>query len=149
MTYEDIEKVLLVNIHGATATLLALLPLMVERKRGHLVGVSSLARYRATPKMAAYSASKAYFSTFMEGLRLDLQRTGVSVSDIRPGFVDTELVQGMKQMPFLIDADEAARRIHEAIRKRARVAEFPFPMARLVRAMSTLPDAVYERAMRR
>ena len=149
MTYEDIEKVLLVNIHGATATLLALLPLMVERKRGHLVGVSSLARYRATPKMAAYSASKAYFSTFMEGLRLDLQRTGVSVSDIRPGFVDTELVQGMKQMPFLIDADEAARRIHDAICKRARVAEFPFPMARLVRAMSTLPDAVYERAMRR
>lgn len=148
MTYDDIASVIDVNVRGATATLLALLPAMVARGRGHLVGVSSLARYRASPKMAAYSASKAYFSAFVEGLRLDLQRTQIAVTDIRPGFVETDLVQGMKRMPFLIGAEDAAARIDRAIQGRVRVAEFPLPMATLVRAASNLPDALYERAVR-
>jgi short-subunit dehydrogenase len=149
MTYEDIAPILDVNVKGAAATMLALLPRMVARKRGHLVGISSLARYRATPKMAAYSASKAFFSAFMEGLRLDLQTTGVAVTDIRPGFVDTELVAGMKRMPFLLSPDQAAQKIVSAIHRQVRVAEFPFPMARLMRTLARLPDAAYERAVRR
>lgn len=147
MTFEDIAPVLDVNIKGAAATMLALLPRMVARNRGHLVGISSLAQYRATPKMAAYSGSKAFFSAFMEGLRLDLQRTGVDITDVRPGFVQTDLVAGMKRMPFLITPEQAAQKIVTAIQRRARVAEFPFPMARIVRALSHLPHAAYERTM--
>jgi len=149
MTYEDIAPVIDVNIKGAAATMLALLPRMVARKRGHLVGISSLAQYRATPKMAAYCGSKAFFSAFMEGLRLDLQTTGVAVTDIRPGFVATDLVVGMKRMPFLLTPEQAAQKIVSAIRRQVRVAEFPFPMARLMRTLSRLPDVAYERAMRR
>ena len=54
------EKIIDVNVTGAAATLCAALPGMVARDRGHIVGVSSMARYRGMPQHAAYSASKAF-----------------------------------------------------------------------------------------
>ncbi|HKQ68490.1 MAG TPA: SDR family NAD(P)-dependent oxidoreductase, partial [Polyangiaceae bacterium] len=62
LTYGDCADIIAVNVQGAVATLTALLPTMVERKRGHLVGISSLAQYRGLPSGAAYSASKAFLS---------------------------------------------------------------------------------------
>ncbi|MFN7134677.1 MAG: SDR family NAD(P)-dependent oxidoreductase, partial [Myxococcales bacterium] len=103
LTWEDCAPTLAVNVAGATATLTALRTRMVERRRGHLVGVSSLAGYRGLPGSATYCASKAYLSVFLESLRADLRAEGVAVTDIRPGFVRTPMTAKNRfPMPFML-----------------------------------------------
>ena len=148
LTWEDCANVLAVNVAGATATLVAAIPRMVERKRGHLVGISSIASYRGLPKFAVYSGSKAYLSTFLEGLRVDLRSTGVAVTDIRPGFVETPMTEDNGKMPFVVTAEDAAGRIYRAIRARKDVLTFPLPMAGAAKTMAALPNAIYDRMMK-
>jgi short-subunit dehydrogenase len=148
LTWADCADMLAVNVAGATATLLAVLPRMVERKRGHLVGVSSIAGQRGIPKLAAYCGSKAYLSTFLEGLRVDLRRTGVRVTDVRPGYVRTAMTADNTSLPFLVTADDAAARIWGAIRARRSVLTFPLPMAAGARVLKAVPNALYDRLMK-
>ena len=148
LTFEDCADVLAVNVAGATATLCAVLPRMVERRRGHLVGVSSIASVRGIPKLAAYCASKAYLSTFLESLRVDLRRTGVRVTDVRPGYVRTAMTADNASMPFLVSAEDAAERIWKAIRGRRSVLTFPLPMAAGARVLKAMPNAVFDRIMK-
>jgi short-subunit dehydrogenase len=123
---------------------------MVERKRGHLVGISSMAQYRGLPKSAVYSASKAFLSTFLEGMRVDLRSAGISITDVRPGFVRTELTAKNKHpMPWLMNADQAADIIARGIEKREPVVAFPWQLAAVVRSASVLPPAIYDRAVSR
>ncbi len=138
-----------VNVIGATATLTALLPRMVERKAGHLVGISSVAAYRGLPKFAVYSGSKAYLSTFLEAMRVDLRRTGIAVTDVRPGYVRTGMTAGNDRMPFIISAEQAAKTITSALAARKAVHAFPLPIASAMKTMSAVPNAIYDRVMGR
>jgi short-subunit dehydrogenase len=150
LEWHDVAPVIATNVAGAVATLTAVLPRMVERDRGHLVGVSSLAQYRGLPASAAYSASKAFLSTFLEALRIDLHSTGVSVTDVRPGFVRTPMTDSNEhRMPFIMEPGEAADAIIDAINKRRPVVAFPWPFAMLVRSARLLPAAIYDRAITR
>jgi short-subunit dehydrogenase len=150
LTWKDVEPLIRVNVEGATATLLAVIDRMVERKRGHLVGVTSLAGYRGLPKNAAYSGTKAYLTNFLEGLRVDLRSAGVAVTDVQPGFVRTPMTdKNDSPMPFILDASEAARIIARGIHKREAVVAFPWQLATVVRSASLLPPAIYDRAVSR
>jgi len=147
LRWEDVQPTIAVNVTGAAATLTAVLPRMVERKRGHLVGMSSLAGLRGMPRNAAYSASKAFLSTFLEALRVDLRGTGVHVTDVQPGFVRTPMTASNKfKMPFLMDVEEAVSEIVRGIEARASVVAFPAPMAAAARAGRLLPNAIWDRA---
>jgi hypothetical protein len=106
---------------------------MLERRRGHIVGISSLAQYRGLPRNAIYSASKAFLSTFLEGLRIDLRGTGVEVTDVRPGFVRTSMTAGNKHvMPFLMDLPDATEAILQGMTRREPVVAFPWQLAAIV-----------------
>lgn len=148
LTWEDCAQTLAVNVNGAVATLVALAPRMVERKKGALVGVSSLAGYRGLPKSAIYSGSKAFLSTFLESMRVDLRGTGVQVTDVRPGFVRTPMTAGSRnKMPFMVEADDAAETIAHGIERESPVVEFPWQLASITRSARFLPNAVYDRAV--
>jgi len=150
LRWEDIEPTITVNVAGTAATLTAVLPRMVERGRGHLVGISSLAGFRGLPRNAAYSASKAFVSTFLEALRVDLRGTGVYVTDVQPGFVRTPMTaRNTFRMPFLLDVEEAVDEIVRGIEKRQGVVAFPAPMVAAVRAGRLLPNALWDRAAAR
>lgn len=150
LTWEDALPTLEVNVHGALATLIAVVDRMVERKRGHLVGISSLAQYRAVPSNSVYSASKSFISTFMEGMRVDLRSVGIAVTDVRPGFVRTAMTEGNKHpMPWLVDADRAADVIWRGIQNKDAVVAFPWQLATVVRSATVLPAAIYDRAVTR
>jgi short-subunit dehydrogenase len=150
LTYQDCADIIDVNVRGAIATLTALLPAMVERQRGHLVGMSSLAQYRGLPSSAAYCASKAFLSRFLEALRVDLDGSHVVVTDVRPGFVRTPLTAGSTlTMPFLVDLDEAVTEITNGIRTKAPIVAFPWQLASIVRAGTLVPVGVYNGAVRR
>lgn len=139
-----------VNVFGAIQVAQQVLPDMLERRSGHLVVVSSVAATRGLPKSATYSASKAAISTFWESLRVDLQGTGVACTTIHPGFVRTAMTEGQGfTMPWLLEPEQAAVLMADAIEKRKRTLTFPWQMRWLERAMRVLPNAVFDRAARR
>lgn len=149
LQWKDCARVIAVNVSGAVATLTGAIPGMVGRKRGALVGVSSIAQYRGLPSSATYCASKAFLSTFLESLRVDLHATGVAVVDVRPGFVNTPMTEGMKSKPFAVDVDEAAKIIARGVERRRKVVAFPAPMKWVGHALQVMPKNVYEPVVRK
>ena len=146
LVWDDCASTIGVNVVGATATLVAAIPGMIARGRGHLVGVSSLAAYRGLPKLAVYSASKAYLSSLLEALRIDLASKNITVSDVRPGYVRTAMNENTKgKMPLSLDASQAAQQIFDAILAKKALHAFPLPVASAMRSMSWLPIALYDK----
>ncbi len=148
--WPTIHRMIDVNCAGAAATLMGALPAMIERKKGQIVGVSSLAAFNGLPRMAAYCASKAYLATFLEALRIDVGPLGVSVCSIHPGFVKTEMTaKNSKKMPFLLEADDAIARMAKAIERQAKVYVFPWQMSLGVSVLGALPRPLFEAAARK
>lgn len=133
-----------VNVRGAIATLLAALPPMLQRGRGTLAGVSSLAGRRAMPGSGSYSASKAALSGFLETMRIDLGPCGLAVVDIRPGFVRTPMTAANRfTMPFLWEVERAARVSVDALERGRAVCAFPWQMRWLTSFARALPDPLW------
>ena len=145
MSAASVSDVITINVIGATNSVTAVLPGMIRRGSGHLVAISSLASFRGLPKSAAYSASKAALSTFFESLRVDLVRHGITVTTIHPGFIRTPLTEGRKYLPFLVEVEEAARKMVRAIEQRRKTYAFPWQLASLVRLARFMPNALYDR----
>ncbi len=144
------EKMFRVNVLGVIYAIDAVLPDMLRRRRGHLAAVSSLAAYKGLPGESGYTASKAAVNTFMEGLRIQLRDRGIAVTTICPGFVATPMTEvNQFKMPFLLTADEAARRIVGALRRRKKVFDFPWQMALVMKLTAWLPDWIMARSMQK
>lgn len=142
---EQVAEVININVLGAVNSVTAVLPEMVERDSGRLVAISSLAGYRGLAKSAAYSASKAALSSFFESLRIDLRHTGVGVTIIYPGFIKTDLTAGREaKMPYLMELDDAVKKIVAAIEKGKKSYAFPWQLATLVRAGLIMPPGMYD-----
>ena len=142
----EAADVITINVIGVVNSVAAVLPGMLARRAGQLVAISSLASFRGMPKSGAYSASKAAVSTFFESLRVDLSKSGVGVTVIHPGFIRTPMTANRKtKLPFLLEPDDAARRILRAIERHARTYAFPWQLASLVRLMKHIPNAIYDR----
>jgi hypothetical protein len=85
-----IDSMLEVNMVALTRLTRALLPAMIAQKRGAILNVSSSASFLPIPNFAVYAATKAYVTSFTEGLRGELQGTGIHISALCPGPVKTE-----------------------------------------------------------
>ena len=145
LTPEHAANVIGINVLGAVNSVAAVLPEMVERKRGRLVAISSLAAYRGLAKSAAYCASKAAVTAYFESLRIDLRHTGVGVTIIHPGFIKTDLTAGRHaKMPYLMELDEGVKKIVSAIEKEKKIYTFPWQLATIVRTPSLLPASMYD-----
>jgi len=146
---EEIAGVINVNVIGASNSVAAVIPAMVARGRGQLVVISSLAAYRGLPKSAAYCASKAAVSAFFESLRLDLVPRGIDVTIIHPGFIKTPLTTGRDaRMPFLMELDDAVKKMVRAIEKRRKRYSFPWQLATIVRIGLIMPFWMYDQVTR-
>jgi short-subunit dehydrogenase len=136
-----VDHMFRVNTLGVIYAIDAVLPQMLERGRGHLAAVSSLASYKGIPGESGYCASKAAVNVYMEGLRIQLRSRGIAVTTICPGFVKTEMTDVNEfPMPFLMDADEAARRIVRALRRRKKIYNFPWLTTRMMKITRWFPD---------
>lgn len=133
------------NLAGVLNTVLPVLPLMVERGRGQVAIISSLAGFRGLASAPAYSASKAAVKAWGEGLRGELGGTGVAVNVVCPGFVESSITDANDfPMPLLMRADKAAKIISAGLRRnRARIA-FPFALHALVWLLSILPPGLVD-----
>ncbi len=145
LTPEHAANVIGINTLGAVNSVAAVLPEMVQRGRGRLVAISSLAAYRGLAKSAAYCASKAAVTAYFESLRIDLRDTGVGVTIIYPGFIKTDLTAGREaKMPYLMELEDGVNRIVSAIEREKKSYAFPWQLATIVRAGMIMPVAMYD-----
>jgi short-subunit dehydrogenase len=140
-----VAEVMNINLLGAVNSVAAVLPAMTDRGSGQLVAISSLAAYRGLAKSAAYCASKAALSAFFESLRIDLRHSGLTVTVIHPGFIKTALTDGREsKMPYLMELDDAIKKILTAIEKGKKSYAFPWQLATIVRAGLIMPASMYD-----
>jgi short-subunit dehydrogenase len=143
---EKLRRIVDVNLTGMAATLAVFAPEMKTAGRGTLAGIASVAGFRGLAGNGAYCASKAAAIAWLESLRVELTGSGVSVVCLCPGYIDTPMTQVNRfRMPFLLSADEAARRIARAIAARRRVAVIPWQMAAASALLRILPGFIYDR----
>ena len=88
MTEDEIAHVIRVNLEAPIQLTRLVLPSMIERRRGHIVNMSSLSAYAAPPYHTIYAATKAGLLAFSLSIRAEVGRSGVSASAICPGFVE-------------------------------------------------------------
>jgi len=145
---DDAVQIITVNYIGMLNLIGAVLPKMLERQSGHLVGIASLAGFRALPTSAGYSASKAAMQTFLEAARVELKPKGVRVTIVNPGFIETAMTEKHKgKLPFLMSVEKASARIADAIERQARVLSFPLPLTLAMKLVRILPDRLYDFAL--
>ena len=106
--------------------------------------MSSVAGYGGLPTSAAYGASKAALFNLGESMAMDLKASGVHVSMVAPGFVKTPATDvNPFPMPFIIEAEDAARRIANGLAKGKTHISFPKRFSYLLRAINLLPRGLY------
>ena len=129
-----------VNLLGTADCLGALMPRMIERGAGHIAVMASVAGFFGLPAAAAYAASKAALNVMCQSLYPDLQRYGVALTVINPGFVKTPLTDKNDfPMPFLISVDEAAAHILAKLPEKPFEITTPWRMAAAMRLLAALP----------
>ena len=128
-----LRQTLEVNLVGVAQSIEAVLPKMIERGNGHIVGIASMAGYRGFPWMISYSASKAALIAYLEAMRPGLRRRGVTVTTVCPGFVRTKMCADLPyQRPIkMIEPEEAAAA--PGPRRRAPAAQLRLPVQHEIR----------------
>lgn len=139
------EAMLRTNLMGAVAWLNEA-ALRFERARGgHIVGISSIAGDRGRVGSPVYNTTKAGLDTYLEALRNRLSRYGVTVTTIKPGFVDTDLLKNAAKTFWVISPEEAAAQTYEVIQSRRQIAYIP-PRWRFVGlVVRSIPSAIFRR----
>ncbi len=133
-------ETLAINVVGFAALGQAALKHFIERGGGHLVGISSVAKLKASGSAAAYCASKAFVSVYLDGLRAKAKasRLPITVTEICPGFVDTTMMKADK--PFwVVSPAVAARCMQTAIERRASHAFVPRRWGLIAAVLRVLP----------
>jgi short-subunit dehydrogenase len=152
----ELEEIVRTNFLGMVYMIEAVLPSMLERKRGQIVGISSMAAVRGISFEPAYSASKAAVAVYLESLRSELRPRGITVTTVFPGYVQTPLLD---EINGLMGADmssgkaftpiAAAAKIARAIERGHSYAYFPRALGLSVRLSRLMPPRLYDRVMGR
>ena len=132
-----------VNYFGTLKCIQAIMPEMKE-KGGKLAIVASLAGYRGLPNTSAYGPSKAALIHLAESLHAELQNTPLKIQLINPGFVKSTLTEKNDfDMPFLMKAEDAAKKIRYGLERDSFEISFPSPLVRRMKLMRILPYRLY------
>ncbi|UCG50601.1 MAG: SDR family NAD(P)-dependent oxidoreductase [Candidatus Latescibacterota bacterium] len=119
-SWDELQAMINTNVTGFVAVAEAALEYFTNKGKGHLVGISSIAGLRGAKGSPVYNASKAFISNYMEGLRHKIATSGmpIHVTDIRPGFVRTQMIEGRPRLFWVSSPEKAARQIFSAIRNK-------------------------------
>jgi len=138
------------NVFGMAVTFQPFVAPMRARRSGTLVGIASVAGFRGLPGGGAYSASKSAAITYLESLRVELHGLRRGRGHDLSGYIRTAMTASNRyRMPFIIDADDAARRFARAIAGKRRFAVIPWQMALVSLALRPLPRWLFDRLFAR
>lgn len=145
MPWENDKKTIEVNVNGFTSIANATYHLFEKQGHGHLAGISSIAAIRGG-STAAYNASKAYISSYLVGLRSKAAKDNISITitDIRPGLVDTNMAQG-EGLFWVAPPKKAAKQIISALETGKKLVYVTKRWRLIAMLLKILPDALYNR----
>lgn len=111
------HQVVAVNLTGMVSTVACVIPKMVENRKGHFIGISSLADELLSAQAPSYHASKAGFTNYLNSLALAVKSKDVHITNLRFGFVNTKMVKGDVK-PFMMTVEKAVGHVEYCIRKK-------------------------------
>lgn len=145
---EDIaafQAVMDINVLGLVHTFQPFIAAMQQAGAGQLVGIASVAGIRGLPGAGAYSASKAAAIAYLESLRVEMLQHHITVTTIAPGYIRTPMTDiNSYKMPFLMDANIAAKKFVDAIARRCRFVVIPWQMGWVARLMRLIPPVLWD-----
>jgi hypothetical protein len=140
--FEQMRSVIDINLNGGIATAEAAIELFRAQGHGHLVGISSVAKVRGLPGQAAYTASKAGFSGYLESARCELFEEAISVTELAPGYIDTDLNRSIEKRPFLVTAEKGTKIMADLIERQVDFSYVPpWPWKLVARLMKAVPTS--------
>ena len=143
---EQATAMMEVNLTGAMRTLGPLMQNFVQKNAGHIVITGSLVGFRGLPRSIGYTASKAGLMTLAEGMYYDLQKTGVAVQLVNPGYIKTRLTDKNNfKMPFIMEPEKAADIMFRHMQSNRFAISFPRVFSLLFRLGPLLPSWLYYR----
>jgi short-subunit dehydrogenase len=136
------------NVLGFTDCAIAAYRYLKKQGGGMLAGISSVASFRGTAASPAYSASKAYVSNYLEGLRVMAykDKSNVEVRTIVPGFVDTPLVKS-EGIFWMAPVEKAAKQIIRALDGRGNIIYITKRWRLVAWVLKLLPEFIYKRIL--
>lgn len=141
--FEKMRATIDVNLTGAIATAEAAVELFREQRRGQLVGISSIAALRGMRGQGAYCATKAGFSKYLEALRCETLDEPITVTELAPGYIDTDLNRSLKSRPFVISAEKGTRIMADLIERQVSFRYVPpWPWTIVAQLLKLLPVSV-------
>ncbi|ABC90572.1 probable oxidoreductase protein [Rhizobium etli CFN 42] len=140
----DFEKSFAVNLSGVVNCLVPAIRHMKAKGQGQIAIVSSVTGYGGLPNGAAYGATKAALINMAESLKFDLDKMGIRIQLISPGFVDTPTMgKSAFLMPALVSPEEAARQIAAGLKSQAFEIAFPRRFTTMLKLARLLPYGAY------
>ncbi|MGA7456756.1 MAG: SDR family NAD(P)-dependent oxidoreductase [Methyloceanibacter sp.] len=140
---DGFHRSMALNVDGVINAVAAVLPSMLARKSGHIAIMGSLFGYAGWPGNGSYGASKAAVINLAESLKLELEGTGVAVTIINPGFVDTPLNASYdaKKKLYVMSKERCARKILEKLGRKPYEIAFPPQVEGFLKTVRSLPRA--------
>lgn len=139
------EEALRVNVLSPLAFLTWLANYFETRKSGNITVISSVAGDRGRQSNYVYGAAKGCITTFLQGLRNRLCPAGVSVTTIKPGFVDTPMTRHLPKGPLFASAASVGSRIHRAMERGESVVYTPWFWRFIMLVIQHIPETVFKR----
>jgi short-subunit dehydrogenase len=141
---DGFHRTMALNVDGVVNGVAAVLPSMLARKSGQIAIMGSLFGYAGWPENGSYGASKAAVINLAESLKLELHRTGVALTLINPGFVDTPLNASYdpKKKLFVMSKERCARKILERLPRKPYEIAFPPQVSLFLKMVRSLPRAI-------
>ncbi len=148
--FNDIAKeVFDINVYGVFNTVHPLLERMKQRKKGHIVLISSMSAFFGLTSAVFYASSKAAIKSYGEGLRILMFDYNIDVTTIFPGFVESNITRSNKfKMPFFMDTKSAIDIMVKGIAHKKGYISFPKKMQFLVYVISILPFWLREKILK-
>jgi NAD(P)-dependent dehydrogenase (short-subunit alcohol dehydrogenase family) len=106
--FDLVKRTIDTDLTGAIATIEQALPLLRAQGGGQIVAITSIAGARGMPFMGAYSAAKAGLHRYVQALRCELRHEPIKVTELAPGYIDTDMNRGAASRPFVIPVEKGA-----------------------------------------
>lgn len=143
--FEKDRAMIEVNLLGAMAWLNQAALRFERAGKGSIVGVSSVAGDRGRSAFPGYHTSKGGLNVYLESLRNRIAKKGVTVTTIKPGFVQTRLLENASKTFWVITPDDAARQIREAVTKGKQVVYTPARWRYVMLIIQHIPSFIFRR----
>ena len=134
------------NVSRFTAMAGVAMHYFIQKRSGHIVGISSIASIRGDNAGPAYSASKAFMSNYLEGLRKKVakEKLNITITDIQPGFVNTAMAKG-DGLFWVATPQKAAKQIYQVIQQKKKKAYITKRWVIIAWLLKIMPDFIYDK----